>query len=169
MRSSGSEKVSIKHLFISWCTTAVLHDHTRMSICKKKPIILPSVEEVIKKPHFILFAAVVEEVDEMKEKFEGEFGRSHAKLADYWPNAFRWTCCGMRLDEGNWGCDHHGDPRSPVPCKCDFCRAGKPVPERIHKKRAENGLQLRRGPDLRSGSAAGSMNFALRQMFMGSD
>ena len=107
-------------------------------------------------------AAVEEEVDDMKQKFEVEFGGSLEKLADYWPGAFRWRCCGMSVgegEEGHWGCDHHGDLACP-PCKCDFCRGGKPVPASIHNERATHGLQLRRGPDPRSGG--GGFFFGMR-------
>jgi len=62
---------------------------------------------------------VVEESDEMKQKFEAEFNGSQEKLYEHWPRAFRWTCCGT---DGNqkYGCDHHGSGSKA--CSCDFCR-----------------------------------------------
>lgn len=61
---------------------------------------------------------IKEESEDMKKKYEDEFGRDDAKLFAYWPQAFRWTCCGMPADMP-WGCDHHGT--GPRPCRCDFC------------------------------------------------
>jgi hypothetical protein len=59
------------------------------------------------------------EADDLKAKFEGEFGGSEERLYQYWPQAFRWTCCGA---DGalEWGCDHHGTGLTP--CTCDFCK-----------------------------------------------
>ncbi|KAF8162110.1 hypothetical protein BJ912DRAFT_1006650 [Pholiota molesta] len=90
-----------------------------------------------------------EEADEMRAKFEGEFGGDEQKLFKYWPQAFRWTCCGTDADM-NWGCDHHGSGSKP--CSCDFCRMGKPLPDSIYYERnaSRHGLTLRRGPDPRS-------------------
>lgn len=94
---------------------------------------------------------VREEAAEHKEKFEKEYGSDKGKFCEYWPGAFRWTCCGMRAIEGWAGCDHHGHPDAPSPCTCDFCKAGRPLSDRIHNKRvrsqAAQGLALRRGPD----------------------
>ena len=51
----------------------------------------------------------------VKVQFEGD----EKKLFAYWPQAFRWTCCGMGA-EHRYGCDHNG--RGSRPCSCDFCR-----------------------------------------------
>ncbi|KAF9475463.1 hypothetical protein BDN70DRAFT_883662 [Pholiota conissans] len=96
---------------------------------------------------------IVEESEEMKEKFEKEFMGNEKKLYRYWPQAFRWTCCGT--DAGmDWGCDHHGTGSKP--CSCDFCRMGKPLPDSIYHKdsASRHGLTLQRGPDPRSFSSA---------------
>lgn len=62
---------------------------------------------------------VIEESDDMRTKFEEEFKGDEAKLYEYWPQAFRWTCCGT--DAGmDWGCDHHGSGSRA--CTCDYCR-----------------------------------------------
>jgi hypothetical protein len=62
---------------------------------------------------------LLEESADMKAKFEGEFKGDPRKLYRDWPQAFRWTCCGM--DAGmKFGCDHHGEGSKP--CSCDFCR-----------------------------------------------
>jgi hypothetical protein len=60
-----------------------------------------------------------EEEADYKRKFEVEFRGDLEKFYGYWPQGFRWTCCGM---EGNmdYGCDHHGAGKAP--CTCDFCR-----------------------------------------------
>jgi hypothetical protein len=59
------------------------------------------------------------EAADLRAKFEGEFGGSAERLYLYWPQAFRWTCCGA---DGSveYGCDHHGT--GPRPCTCDFCK-----------------------------------------------
>jgi hypothetical protein len=59
------------------------------------------------------------ESDEMKGKFENDFNSNEAKLYEYWPQAFRWTCCGTEGDQ-RFGCDHHGS--GSTPCSCDFCK-----------------------------------------------
>jgi hypothetical protein len=51
----------------------------------------------------------------LTEKCGGDEERFHA----YWPQAFRWSCCGLD-DSMAYGCDHHGT--GPKPCSCDFCR-----------------------------------------------
>ena len=61
------------------------------------------------------------ESDELKEKFEKEFHSNEEKMYDYWPQGFRWTCCGTEGDQ-LFGCDHHGD--GSTPCSCDFCKVG---------------------------------------------
>ncbi|KAH8743775.1 hypothetical protein F5883DRAFT_33019 [Diaporthe sp. PMI_573] len=91
------------------------------------------------------------ESDELKEKFEKEFNSNEEKMYEYWPQGFRWTCCGTEGDQ-RFGCDHHGN--GSMPCSCDFCKMGKPIPDSIHKSRTESaagkGLRLSRGPDSRS-------------------
>jgi hypothetical protein len=59
------------------------------------------------------------ESDELKEKFEKEFDSNEEKMYDYWPQGFRWTCCGTVGDQ-LFGCDHHG--AGSTPCTCDFCK-----------------------------------------------
>lgn len=34
------------------------------------------------------------EAGDLKKKYEDDFGRDDVKLHEYWPQAFRWTCCG---------------------------------------------------------------------------
>ena len=60
-----------------------------------------------------------EESDDLRRKFEVEFGGDESKLFEYWPQGFRWTCCGMD-GSMDYGCDHHGTGSKP--CTCDFCR-----------------------------------------------
>ncbi|KJA21915.1 hypothetical protein HYPSUDRAFT_675475 [Hypholoma sublateritium FD-334 SS-4] len=107
---------------------------------------------------------LIEESDDMRKKFEEEFGRDEAKLHKHWPQAFRWTCCGT--DAGmNWGCDHHGTGSKA--CTCDFCKMGKPLPDSIYNElcASRHGLTLRRGPDPRSFNGAGAaMALAGRSM-----
>ncbi|KAF9560651.1 hypothetical protein CPC08DRAFT_665197 [Agrocybe pediades] len=90
-----------------------------------------------------------DEAADLKRKFEVELQRDEAKFYKEWPQGFRWTCCGT--DGGmDYGCDHHGS--GPKPCTCDFCRMGKPLPDKIYNEdsASRHGLQLRRGPDPRS-------------------
>ncbi|KAI8962678.1 hypothetical protein F5Y11DRAFT_179343 [Daldinia sp. FL1419] len=85
---------------------------------------------------------------ELKRKYEEEFKSDDARMHKYWPQGFRWTCCGLASDM-NFGCDHHGT--GPKPCSCDFCHSGKPLPDRIYKDTIpRRGLRLSRGPDPRS-------------------
>ena len=111
--------------------------------------------------------ALLEEVDWLKDRFVNELQSSRSKLLECQQGAYRWTCCGMTADEGIHGCDHHGDPRAAKSCKCDFCRAGQPVPQDMYDQRqqsqAAKGLTLRRGPDARAHSAAGMFNFCMRE------
>ena len=68
------------------------------------------------------------ESDALKEKFEKEYDSNEEKMYDYWPQGFRWTCCGTEGDQ-RFGCDHHGN--GSTPCSCDFCKVsalGVPVP-----------------------------------------
>jgi len=110
-----------------------------------------------------------EESDDLRRKFETEFNSDEEKMHEYWPQGFRWTCCGTSADM-DWGCDHHGSGSRP--CTCDFCRfvgigsssrytdvptysfirSGKPLPDSIYNDGSASrmGLQLRRGPDPRS-------------------
>jgi len=62
--------------------------------------------------------------------------------------SFRWTCCGLALNNPS-PCDHHG--RDKQKCSCDFCVSGEPVPPRLREKTIHNyGLDLHYGPDPRS-------------------
>ncbi|KAJ7217714.1 hypothetical protein GGX14DRAFT_597525 [Mycena pura] len=94
-------------------------------------------------------ACFADESDDLKKKFETEFGSDEEKFFEHWPQGFRWTCCGT--DGGmDYGCDHHGSgSRS---CTCDYCRMGEPLPDDVfnEKTAARHGLNLRRGPDVRS-------------------
>ncbi|KAJ7045842.1 hypothetical protein C8F04DRAFT_940002 [Mycena alexandri] len=95
-------------------------------------------------------ACLAEESEELKKIFETEFGGEEEKLYNYWPRAFRWTCCGTHAGM-NHGCDHHGTGSNP--CTCDFCRMGKPLPSSIFNEKTPSryGLtNLRPGPDPRS-------------------
>lgn len=88
------------------------------------------------------------------------------------PGGFRWTCCGVTADCGEFGCDHHGDPRAPTPCRCDFCRAGRPLDDDTWRRKlasqAARGLEatLRRGSQ-GAPQPGGEINWAFRQMFSG--
>lgn len=62
-----------------------------------------------------------EDSDDLRQKFETEFAGSEERLYEYWPQGFRWTCCGTEGDQ-DFGCDHHG--KGPTPCSCDFCQVG---------------------------------------------
>ncbi len=57
--------------------------------------------------------------DSLRRKFETEFAGSEERLHDYWPQGFRWTCCGTQGNQ-DFGCDHHG--KGSTPCSCDFCK-----------------------------------------------
>lgn len=59
------------------------------------------------------------ESEDTKRRFENEMGGDERKLYEYWPQAFRWTCCGHEGDQ-HFGCDHHG--RGSRACSCDFCK-----------------------------------------------
>ncbi|KAL6405417.1 hypothetical protein AUP68_11171 [Ilyonectria robusta] len=70
------------------------------------------------------------ESDALKEKFEKEFNSNEEKMYEYWPQGFRWTCCGTEGDQ-RFGCDHHGN--GSTPCSCDFCKTKllvRPSPSR---------------------------------------
>ncbi|KAH8105312.1 hypothetical protein BXZ70DRAFT_920313 [Cristinia sonorae] len=90
-------------------------------------------------------ACFTEESDDLKRKFEVEYGGDLQKFFEYWPQGFRWTCCGTSGDM-QWGCDHHGTGSKP--CTCDYCKMGKPAPREDSVSRV--GLNLSRGPDPRS-------------------
>jgi len=113
---------------------------------------------------------IADESGELKDKFDKEFGGDEEKLHDYWPRAFRWTCCGTR-DEQQFGCDHHG--RGPKPCTCDFCQAGKPIPDKFHAERLNSpeghGLDLPRGPDTRSYNSAAAGIAVVARSLLGMD
>ncbi|KAK1231059.1 hypothetical protein PQX77_005835 [Marasmius sp. AFHP31] len=111
---------------------------------------------------------VREESDDLKRKFLDEFGGDHKKFFKYWPQGFRWTCCGMGGDQ-QFGCDHHG--RGKKPCTCDFCRMGEPLPDKIYHKVSQSrvGLDLARGPDPRSYNAALAMNAVFARSMLGLD
>ena len=68
---------------------------------------------------------IVAEAEDLKRKFETEMNGDEAKLYKYWPQAFRWSCCGTVGDQ-RYGCDHHG--RGSTPCTCDFCKVCQRVP-----------------------------------------
>jgi len=56
-----------------------------------------------------------EESDVLRLKFETEFHGDLERFYKYWPQGFRWTCCGSNT---SYGCDHHGTGSKP--CTCDF-------------------------------------------------
>ena len=99
----------------------------------------------------------------LKAKFEGEMKGNKKKLIKAFDSAFRWTCCGLSMAVGLHGCDHHGDMTNPQPCACDYCRSGRPIPDKIFNTKTTHkvGLTLRRGPDPRSLSAGGILHYQL--------
>ena len=128
------------------------------------------------------------ESDDLKKKFEGQFGGDEARFYKHWPQGFRWTCCGTNA-EMKLGCDHHGTGSKP--CSCDFCkcvwrfffffprvliaivpsRMGKPLPDSIYKERCQtrHGLKLLRGPDPRSFHPRMAQVSAMARSSMGLD
>ncbi|KAL8292217.1 hypothetical protein RQP46_001683 [Phenoliferia psychrophenolica] len=110
---------------------------------------------------------IKEEEEDMKRKFE-EVHRDEYALWKYWPQAFRWTCCGTDGDQA-FGCDHHGT--GPTPCKCDFCQMGKPLTKKIWEKKVQSrvGLTLSRGPDPRSRDVAVGAIAEMARGMMGLD
>jgi len=60
-----------------------------------------------------------EESDDLKRKFEVEYGGDEARFYKHCPQGFRWTCCGTNASI-KYGCDHHG--MGSKPCTCDYCR-----------------------------------------------
>ncbi|KAF9782793.1 hypothetical protein BJ322DRAFT_172060 [Thelephora terrestris] len=111
-------------------------------------------------------ASCFEDCDELKDTFETEFEGNLERFYKYRPHAFRWTCCGMPGDM-DYGCDHHGTGSKP--CSCDFCRMGKPLPERIYNKKPASrmGLNLPRGPDPRSFNTALAISAATGRSLFG--
>ena len=115
---------------------------------------------------------VASEEEETRRNFQEKFGGDEAKYFAYKPDGFHWTCCGVDASTGEYGCDHHGDPRAPGPCRCDFCRAGRPLDDGAWRRKlasqAARGLEatLCRG---RAGEATmgGEMNWAMRDFFRG--
>ena len=59
------------------------------------------------------------EVADHRRTFEVDCRGRKSLFFKRWPEAFRWTCCGMS-GSMNFGCDHHGTGSKP--CTCDFCR-----------------------------------------------
>ncbi|CAG8949196.1 hypothetical protein HYFRA_00004819 [Hymenoscyphus fraxineus] len=110
------------------------------------------------------------EEEDLKNKFEDEFQSDEKQLFDYWPSAFRWTCCGNDASQ-TFGCDHHGT--GPKPCTCDFCRMGKPLTDSIFestsKKQHAVGLNLVKGPDPRSYNAHSALINEMARSAMGMD
>jgi hypothetical protein len=106
-----------------------------------------------------------DESEELRNDFYDKMGGSYPELLKRFDSAFRWTCCGTSAGSVV-GCDHHG--RGKMPCACDFCLAGEPMPMHmrkatVHRKGLEGSLQW--GPDPRSKSAAGVANWQMRKMF----
>ncbi|KIY69942.1 hypothetical protein CYLTODRAFT_392887 [Cylindrobasidium torrendii FP15055 ss-10] len=96
---------------------------------------------------------LIDECEGLKKLYETKYGSDDSRFYKYWPQGFRWTCCGTTGDM-SYGCDHHGTGSRP--CTCDFCRMGKPLPDRIYdmNKAPRRGLTLSRGPDPRSYNSA---------------
>ncbi len=113
---------------------------------------------------------VASEEEETRKSFNETYGGDEARYFAHRPEGFRWTCCGVPFDIGGYGCDHHGDPRAPGPCRCDFCLAGRPLDDEIWRQKlasqAARGLEstLRRGGQGQA-TAGGDMNWALREAF----
>lgn len=55
----------------------------------------------------------------LKRMFKVKYNGDEASFHKYWPQGFRWTCCGTNVGI-DWRCDHHGTGSKP--CTCDFCR-----------------------------------------------
>lgn len=110
--------------------------------------------------------SVVNEVWFLKQKYEEEFGFDDISMYEFWPQGFRWTCCGLEGDE-RLGCDHHGSGLDP--CQCDFCHMGKPLPDSIYHKDTlgRRGLNLPRGPDPRSFNAEKAFKATIARPFIG--
>ena len=133
----------------------------------------------------------LDECEDLKRKFETEYEGKHRRFFKYWPQGYRWTCCGT---DGSmtFGCDHHGT--GPNPCTCDFCRyvlislrsrhgdtcltrhsflrsMGKPLPDSVYNdpEPSRRGLRLARGPDPRSFNAGIGAITALGRALTGMD
>jgi hypothetical protein len=108
-------------------------------------------------------AVLIEESADMKKKFEEEFQGDQEKLYKYWPNAFRWTCCGTSGDN-DYACDHHDKG-----CTCDFCLAGMPLSKEALKTTVHNfGLKLRtKGHPDSVNPIGGQLNWQMRMMMNG--
>ena len=113
---------------------------------------------------------VASEDEEVRREFQDKYGGDEARYFEYRPEGFRWTCCGVAADIGTYGCDHHGDPRAPSACRCDFCRAGRPLDEGTWRRKlasqAARGLEGtlcrgRHGPS----TPGGDLNWAFRGIF----
>ena len=59
------------------------------------------------------------EADDLRRTFETRYNSDEERFFGYWPQGFRWTCCGLEGDI-TYGCDHHGTGSRP--CTCDYCR-----------------------------------------------
>ncbi|KAI1767324.1 hypothetical protein GGR53DRAFT_463425 [Hypoxylon sp. FL1150] len=95
---------------------------------------------------------VASESAALKKQYEEQFESDDARMYRYWPQGFRWTCCGNDGDQrlGVRQCDHHDT--GPDPCQCDFCHMGKSLPDSIYRKEKieSRGLSLSGGPDVHS-------------------
>jgi hypothetical protein len=49
---------------------------------------------------------LIQEAEDHKKNFITKYNSDEEKFYEYWPQGFRWTCCGMNGDVDN--CDHHG-------------------------------------------------------------
>ncbi|PNW79834.1 hypothetical protein CHLRE_08g368550v5 [Chlamydomonas reinhardtii] len=110
-------------------------------------------------------AVVIEEAEDHKRSFYNEYGGDQERFFEWWPQGFRWTCCGCTGDMP-WGCDHHGTGSKP--CKCDFCVMGKSLPPHISPLTSQQrkGLTLSRGPDPRSHNPAqAAISEVMRSLF----
>ncbi|KUJ23195.1 uncharacterized protein LY89DRAFT_679990 [Mollisia scopiformis] len=89
-------------------------------------------------------ACLKEESEDLKQKFEVEMKGDFKNFYDYWPQGYRWTCCGLPGGY-EWGCDSH----FPGECKCDNCRYGYKLPkgflEERNKSAHAKGLTLGEG------------------------
>ncbi|KAG7001403.1 hypothetical protein G7Y79_00032g067560 [Physcia stellaris] len=115
-------------------------------------------------------ACFAEESEDLKHKFETEYEGDEEKWYHYWPQGFRWTCCGTAGDQ-MFGCDHHGSGSRA--CTCDFCHMGKPLPDDIYSKTVRSpsakGLKLLKGPDPRSFNPAKAGVAAMARGIIGMD
>ena len=86
-----------------------------------------------------------EDSEKLQKKFREEFNSNEEKFYDYWPQGFRWTCCGATGDVDF--CDHHGS--GSTKCRCDYCTCGQRLPDEYILERARTqaaqGLTLANG------------------------